>query len=58
MKILYLFPHEKEGELQDVLKGLLPTDRLYGVVELQKRGYDVQFNDGRFRANSASLSSP
>lgn len=43
MRILYLGLSPREETHQQILTGLLPSDRLYGIVELQRLGYDVSF---------------
>lgn len=43
MHILYLSRKPREEIYQEVLARMLPSDQLYGIVELQQHGYDVNF---------------
>lgn len=38
-------------ELDLVMSGQAPTDRMYGLVELRRAGHDVHFDDSRFTAS-------
>lgn len=48
MRLLYLYPSSVRSELSRVLSGESPTDRLYGLVELQQRDHIVDIADSRF----------
>lgn len=43
MKVLYLFRSSREETYNKVLAGELPSNSLYGLVELQELGYHVSF---------------
>lgn len=47
VKVLYLFPSRSEAELESVRRGDIPSERFYGVVELQQRGWSVQFTNAK-----------
>ncbi len=47
--ILYLFPHPAAAGLAEVQSGAAPTERMYGVIELRKNGYQVDICDARFQ---------
>lgn len=47
MKILYLYLNPIEATYKKILAGELPSNHLYGFVELQKLGYDISSNDSR-----------
>ena len=55
MKILYIFPSPKKDDYQLIVNGEAPTDRLYGVYELQQLGHKVEFNDDRFKGKFRNL---
>jgi len=55
MKALFLYPSEMRTEYEDVKKGLRPTDRMYGLVELANAGFEVEFNDDRFLGKYGEL---
>ena len=46
-KILYFFNIPVENEIKMILQGELPTDRLYGFIELRKSGWNVDYCDER-----------
>lgn len=45
MRILYLYLNPIEEKLRQILEGEVPSNHLYGLVELQKLGYNVSFKD-------------
>ncbi|MBL0937521.1 MAG: glycosyltransferase family 4 protein [Gemmatimonadaceae bacterium] len=45
--VLMLFPHPTEKLLADVLAGIEPRERMYGLVELRERGWEVATDDSR-----------
>lgn len=47
MKVLYLFPDAREKLLERIIKGEAPTDRVYGLCELDGLGVDVCLYDSR-----------
>ncbi|HEY8549107.1 MAG TPA: glycosyltransferase family 4 protein [Vicinamibacterales bacterium] len=55
MRVLYLYPSLIEGDMQLVLAGKAPTDRLYGLVELRRLGHQVDVADSRFRGRFGRL---
>jgi glycosyltransferase involved in cell wall biosynthesis len=55
MRILYLYPRSMDGELQKVAAGQAPSDRLYGLVELKRRGHQVALIDSRFQGRFGRL---
>jgi glycosyltransferase involved in cell wall biosynthesis len=55
MRILYLGLSPREETYRRVKAGELPTDRLYGIVELQRLGYDVCFKCLRPRGLLSSI---
>lgn len=48
MKVLFLYPHPMSNEISQVLRGQAPSDRMYGLIELRKCEYEVDFSDRRF----------
>jgi glycosyltransferase involved in cell wall biosynthesis len=46
-KILFFFNHKAEHEVGKILSGELPSDRLYGLIELRKLGWHVDLCDER-----------
>lgn len=46
-KILYFFNHKAELDIEKIHSGKLPTDRLYGLIELRKLGWHVDVCDER-----------
>ena len=46
-KLLFLFPHQVLQELPKIMAKEKPTDQLYGAIELQEHGWDVNFSDDR-----------
>lgn len=55
MRILYFYPHPMKKELQSVMAGTAPSDRMYGLIELQRRGHEVSLTDSRFQGVFAKL---
>ncbi len=55
MRILYIYPHPMEGKIQRVMAGEIPSDSFYGLIELQKYGYEVSFSDSRYQGWLAQL---
>lgn len=53
--ILFLYPHPARETLQDVQAGRAPSERMYGLIELRKRGWSVDFCDARFEGRSAGM---
>lgn len=49
MKILYLFQNPCEEIYKKILAGEIPSNHLYGFVELQKLGYNVSFKDSQLK---------
>ena len=49
MKILYLYQNPCEETYKKILAGELPSNHLFGFVELQKLGYNVSFKDSQLR---------
>lgn len=47
MKILYLFQNSCEETYKKILVGELPSNHLFGFVELIKLGYNVSLKDGQ-----------
>jgi glycosyltransferase involved in cell wall biosynthesis len=54
-RVLFLFPAPTAEEQRRVSAGESPSERLYGVHELQQRGWDVSISDERFLGWSAPL---
>ena len=54
MRILYLYPHPVARDLERVYLGESPTDRMYGLVELRRRGHDVSVADSRFHGRTGA----
>lgn len=49
MKILYLYLNPIKLTYQKILAGELPSNHLYGYIELEKLGYDVSHKDSQPR---------
>ncbi len=47
-RILFLYPNRMQEELERVSAGTAPTERFYGLIELRRRGWTVDFLDSRF----------
>ena len=48
LSVLYLFPHSMREVVAEVESGMAPTERMYGVVELRRLGFNVDICDSRF----------
>lgn len=48
LKILYFFPRAAQEDIGLVQRGVVPSDRLYGLVELSRYGHRVDAADERF----------
>lgn len=46
-RILFFFNHPAAGDERKINAGELPSDRLYGMVELKKRGWNIEPCDER-----------
>ena len=46
-RILFFFNHKAEHEIDKIISGDLPSDRLYGLLELRKMGWTVDLCDER-----------
>ena len=55
MRLLYLYPSSAKAELERVLSGESPSDRLYGLVELRQRSHIVDIADNRFDGRFGQL---
>lgn len=44
-KILYLFPKDTKEELNSIASGVVPSERLYGFLEIQELGYEATVAD-------------
>jgi glycosyltransferase involved in cell wall biosynthesis len=53
--VLFFFNHAAAGDLQEIEQGRLPTERLYGLVELRDRGWRVAACDERFVGATARI---
>jgi glycosyltransferase involved in cell wall biosynthesis len=47
MRILYLFWHSVEDTYRQFISGEIPSDHMYGAIEIKKLGYDLSFMDYR-----------
>lgn len=54
-RVLFLFPAPTADEQRRVSAGEAPSERLYGVHELQQRDWDVAISDERFLGWSAPV---
>jgi len=43
MKILYVYQKSRETDLDDIYNDIIPTDRVYGFIELKNLGYDIDW---------------
>lgn len=50
MRIRFVYPSPMSRELEVIQRGEAPTDRMYGLLELQRAGHTVHFSDSRFEA--------
>lgn len=48
-RLLFLFPRPGNGMISEVESGEVPSERLYGVCELLRRGWDVTIDDNRYQ---------
>lgn len=55
MRILYVFPFAMERDLQRVARGDAPSEWMYGLVELRRRGHDVTIADSRFEGRTGDM---
>lgn len=55
VKILYLYLNPVDETYRKIQAGELPSNYLYGLVELQNLGYDVSYRDSRPRGMFRSL---
>ncbi|WP_155309826.1 glycosyltransferase family 4 protein [Desulfosarcina ovata] len=54
-KLLFLFPDRANPRLTEVKKGLVPSDRLYGLFELRNLGWDAEISDSRWEGRAGHL---
>lgn len=47
-KLLFLFPDRAQSRLIKVNKAFMPSERLYGLVELRQRGWNAKISDSRW----------
>jgi glycosyltransferase involved in cell wall biosynthesis len=55
VSILYLFSHPIKSDVERVRDGSSPTERLYGMWELEQRGWTVKYCDARFHGCWAAI---
>lgn len=49
MRILYIYGAPVDETLREITNGELPSDRMFGFIELKKYGYDIGFIDSKPR---------
>ncbi len=54
-RVLFFFPHPAKPEVARIRTGEMPKERLYGAIELQARGWQVDFADRRFSGSAARM---
>jgi len=54
-RLLFLFPHASASEIEKIEKGDIPSERLYGLFELRKRGWVADISDSRFMGFSGKI---
>lgn len=47
-KVLYLFPHVACGYIKEIKEKKIPSERLYGLIELKARGWKADISDARW----------
>lgn len=55
-KLLYFFNHPAAEDLKRIHQKIIPSERLYGMVELIERGWEVEACDVRFVGRFSKLS--
>lgn len=54
-KILFFFNHKAEHDINEIADGKIPTDRLYGLIELRKMGWTIDVCDERITKTEEKL---
>ena len=54
-KLLFLFPGPAKQYVEQIEAYEIPSERLYGVMELQKNGWNVEICDNRFEGMAGSV---
>lgn len=54
-RVLFFFPHPAESEVGRIRAGEIPSERLYGAIELQARGWQVDYADRRFAGSAGRM---